>query len=177
MTRYKHEANLGFECVELKVNEKQKKLISDTIISFSHTLNRIIQDLNSGRLDFDNIRTTEVVSNLPKPLLLGAIYGAKRAANRYFKNKKSKVSKVPPVARWEFFVSSEYFKIDGTEIEFPVMDSMGCLEYIRVETNMNATQWGKFLCSKSLSNRIMTIKIFINDDGDVIADIPYQLPY
>ena len=171
------------ETVKLYPTEYQSELIKATMSEYISTVNRLVSDAVSGKSIF-KVTTADVSANLPSALTNQCIRDAKSIVKKHYKachasvlknrklaKKKSNIRttapKLPILKKPCCYVNNQNFKVNDSNIEFPVMVN-GRSKRISVKTKMSDKQKSVFT-----SYKLGTMRI-VEKGNSLVAQIVYD---
>ncbi len=171
------------ETVRLYLTKKQYMLVSDMMTTYIATVNRLVADAVDGRA-IAKLTSKDVDAYLPSALRNQCIRDANSVFTRYQKacrdadyrnargsshGKGIKQAAVPVLRRPCCYVNNQNFKVNGTDIEFPVMMD-GKTKRISVHTKMTVRQKAIFTGA-----RLGTMRI-VYKGRRIVVQIVYEKP-
>ena len=171
------------ETVKLYPTEYQSELIKATMSEYISTVNRLVSDAVSGK-SISKVTTADVSANLPSALTNQCIRDAKSIVKKHYKachasvlknrklaKKKSNIRttapKLPILKKPCCYVNNQNFKVNDSNIEFPVMVN-GRSKRISVKTKMSDKQKSVFT-----SYKLGTMRI-VEKGNSLVAQIVYD---
>ena len=171
------------ETVKLYPTEYQSELIKATMSEYISTVNRLVSDAVSGK-SISKVTTADVNANLPSALTNQCIRDAKSIVKKHYKachasvlknrkiaKKKSNIRttapKLPILKKPCCYVNNQNFKVNDSNIEFPVMVN-GRSKRISVKTKMSDKQRSVFT-----SYKLGTMRI-VEKGNSLVAQIVYD---
>ena len=171
------------ETVRLYPTEYQSELIKATMSEYISTVNRLVSDAVSGK-SISKVTTADVSANLPSALTNQCIRDAKSIVKKHYKachasvlknrklaKKKSNIRttapKLPILKKPCCYVNNQNFKVNDSNIEFPVMVN-GRSKRISVKTKMSDKQKTVFT-----SYKLGTMRI-VEKGNSLVAQIVYD---
>ena len=171
------------ETVKLYPTEYQSELIKATMSEYISTVNRLVSDAVSGK-SISKVTTADVNANLPSALTNQCIRDAKSIVKKHYKachasvlknrkiaKKKSNIRttapKLPILKKPCCYVNNQNFKVNDSNIEFPVMVN-GRSKRISVKTKMSDKQKSVFT-----SYKLGTMRI-VEKGNSLVAQIVYD---
>ena len=169
--------------VKLYPTEYQSELIKATMSEYISTVNRLVSDAVSGK-SISKVTTADVSANLPSALTNQCIRDAKSIVKKHYKachasvlknrkiaKKKSNIRttapKLPILKKPCCYVNNQNFKVNDSNIEFPVMVN-GRSKRISVKTKMSDKQRSVFT-----SYKLGTMRI-VEKGNSLVAQIVYD---
>ena len=171
------------ETVKLYPTEYQSELIKATMSEYISTVNSLVSDAVSGK-SISKVTTADVSANLPSALTNQCIRDAKSIVKKHYKachasvlknrklaKKKSNIRttapKLPILKKPCCYVNNQNFKVNDSNIEFPVMVN-GRSKRISVKTKMSDKQKSVFT-----SYKLGTMRI-VEKGNSLVAQIVYD---
>lgn len=170
------------ETVKLYMSKSEYTLVRNTMDTYIATVNVIVADAVNGK-SIAKLTTKDVDANLPSALINQCIKDAKSVYKKYSKacydaerknaklrkqGKDIKVApKVPVLKKSCCYINNQNFKINGDNIEFPVMVN-GKSKRLSIRTKMTDKQKSIFATSK-----LGTMRIVIKNNK-IVAQIVYE---
>ena len=171
------------ETVRLYPTEYQSELIKATMSEYISTVNRLVSNAVSGK-SISKVTTADVSANLPSALTNQCIRDAKSIVKKHYKachasvlknrklaKKKSNIRttapKLPILKKPCCYVNNQNFKVNDSNIEFPVMVN-GRSKRISVKTKMSDKQKTVFT-----SYKLGTMRI-VEKGNSLVAQIVYD---
>lgn len=172
------------ETIKLYMTKEQKELVSETMNEYISTVNSLIDTAVSG-ISIAKYTSKDVSASLPSALKNQCIRDAKSIVKKHYKachkvvKKNRKLAKSGSSIRVRaphlsvlkkpcFYVNNQNFKIDGNQLEFPVM-IRGKSTRISILTKMTKAQ--KNLLSHT---KLGTMRVVIKRNC-VVAQIVYEI--
>ena len=170
------------ETVKLYMSKSEYQLVKDTMDTYIATVNSIVSDAVNGK-SIAKLTTKGIDANLPSALANQCIRDARSIVRKYNKacrdaerknaklakeGKKIKVTAALPILKKPcFYVNNQNFKINGTNIEFPVMAN-GKSKRLSISTKMTDRQISTFA-----SHKLGTMRIVCKNNS-IVAQIVYE---
>lgn len=171
------------ETVKLYPTEYQTELIKATMSEYISTVNSLVSDAVSGK-SISKVTTADVSANLPSALTNQCIRDAKSIVKKHYKachasvlknrklaKKKSNIRttapKLPILKKPCCYVNNQNFKVNDSNIGFPVMVN-GRSKRISVKTKMSNKQKSVFT-----SYKLGTMRIVVKGNS-LVAQIVYD---
>ena len=171
------------ETIKLYMTREQKTLITATMIEYIDTVNSLVSDAVNG-ISIAKYTTADVKANLPSALTNQCIRDAKSIVKKYNKaccdaerrnTKHAKqgkdikvVAALPVLKKPCCYVNNQNFKVNGANIEFPVMVN-GKSKRLSIRTKMTDKQKSIFS-----SYKLGTMRIVIKNNR-IVAQIVYEV--
>ena len=170
------------ETVKLYMTREQKSLITATMTEYIDTVNSLVSDAMNG-VSISKYTTADIKANLPSALANQCIRDAKSIVRKYNKayrdaeRKNAKLAKqgkdikvvatLPVLKKPCCYVNNQNFKVNGTNIEFPVMIN-GKSKRLSISTRMTDKQKSIFA-----SHKLGTMRI-VYKNNKIVAQIVYE---
>lgn len=167
------------ETVKLYPTKYQSELINATMTEYISVVNRLVSDATIGK-SIAKITTADVSAELPSALTNQCIRDARSIVKKHYKachktvlkNRrtaiKSTAPKLPVLKKLCCYINNQNFRINGTNIEFPVLIN-GKSKRISVRTKMTDEQRIVFA-----SYKLGTMRIVVKNRS-IVAQIVYNI--